>query len=367
MTPDLELLRALPKISLHDHLDGGVRPATVFEIAAEIGHPLPADSPVALGRWFAESADSGSLVRYLETFDHTVAVMQRPQDIRRVAREFVEDLAADGVIYGETRYAPERLTEGGLTEAQAVEAVRDGIAEGMAASLELGRPILVSQLLDSMRHEQPTTRIAELALAYREQGVAGFDIAGPEDGFPAADWAEAFTLLREQLMPFTIHAGEAAGVESIQGALGCGTRRIGHGVRIIGDVTFADDGTPTLGPVASYVRDARITLELCPSSNVQTGAVASLAEHPFRVLDALGFRVTVNSDNQLMSSTTLTGEYGVLVEHLGYDLADLRRVTLNAAKSAFLPFDQRSALIEDVILPAWDAAVAAGAAASPTV
>ncbi len=357
MTPDLDLLRSLPKVSLHDHLDGGVRPATVFEISAEIGHALPADSPEALGRWFAESADSGSLVRYLETFDHTVAVMQRASDIRRVAREFVEDLAADGVVYGETRYAPERLTEGGLTEAEAVEAVRDGIAEGMAASLERGRPILVRQLLDSMRHEQPTTRIAELALAYREQGVAGFDIAGPEDGFPAADWAPAFTLLREQLMPFTIHAGEAAGVESIAGALGCGARRIGHGVRIISDITFAEDGTPSLGPVASYVRDARITLELCPSSNVQTGAVAAMAEHPFQVLDALGFRVTANSDNQLMSSTSLTREYGVLVEHFGYELADLRRITLNAAKSAFLPYDQRSALITDVILPAWDGAV----------
>ncbi|WP_375423775.1 adenosine deaminase [uncultured Friedmanniella sp.] len=363
-TPDLDLLRAMPKVSLHDHLDGGVRAATVFEIAGEIGHPLPADSPEALGRWFAESADSGSLVRYLETFDHTVAVMQRPQDIRRVAREFVEDLAADGVVYGETRYAPERLTEGGLTEAQAVEAVRDGIAEGMAACLDRGEPILVHQLLDSMRHEQPTTRIAELALAYRDAGVAGFDIAGPEDGFPAEDWAAAFGLLRRQLMPFTIHAGEAAGVESIRGALACGARRIGHGVRIIGDITMGEDGAAVLGPVATYVRDARITLELCPSSNVQTGAVGSLTEYPFRLLDELGFRVTVNCDNQLMSSTSLSGEYGVLVEHFGYDLAGLRRITVNAAKSAFLPFDQRQSLIAEVILPAWDAVVAAGAGSS---
>jgi adenosine deaminase len=360
MMLDLDLLRAMPKVSLHDHLDGGLRLATVFEIAAEIGHPLPADSPEALGRWFAESADSGSLVRYLETFDHTVAVMQRPQDIRRVAREFVEDLAADGVVYAETRYAPERLTGGGLSEAQAVEAVRDGIAEGMAAALDRDEPILVHQLLDSMRHEQPTTRVAELALAYRDQGVVGFDIAGPEDGFPAEAWGEAFELLRGQLMPFTIHAGEAAGVDSIRGAVGvCGARRIGHGVRIIGDVTMGEEGAAVLGPVATYVRDGRIALELCPSSNVQTGAVSSLAEHPFRLLDELGFRVTVNCDNQLMSSTTLSKEYGVLVEHFGYDLAGLRRVTVNAAKSAFLPYDQRQSLIGEVILPAWDAAVSA--------
>lgn len=363
MTPDLDLLQAMPKVSLHDHLDGGLRPATVFEIAAEIGHPLPVDSPEALGRWFAESADSGSLVRYLETFDHTVAVMQRPQDIRRVAREFVEDLAADGVVYGEVRYAPERLTEGGLTEAQAVEAVRDGFTEGMASAVQAGQPILVQQLLDSMRHEQPTTRVAELALAYRDQGVAGFDIAGPEDGFPAEDWAEAFALLREQMMPFTIHAGEAAGVESIRGAVAvCGARRIGHGVRIIGDITMGEEGMAVLGPVARYVRDERITLEMCPSSNIQTGAAPSFTEHPFRVLDDLGFRVTVNCDNQLMSSTTLSREYGVLVEHFGYDLAGLRRVTVNAAKSAFLPFDQRRSLIAEVLLPAWDAVVEAAAA-----
>jgi adenosine deaminase len=358
MTLDPDLLRSLPKVSLHDHLDGGLRPQTVFEIAQEIGHPLPADGPEALGRWFAESADSGSLVRYLETFDHTVAVMQTAAQLRRVAREFVEDLAADGVVYGEARWAPEQHTKGGLSEAEAVESVRDGLTEGMLVCRDRGQEVEVRQLVTSMRHLEPSTRIAELALAYRDQGVAGFDIAGAEDGFPPERWLPSFQLLKQHNMTYTIHAGEASGVESVWAAVQlCSANRIGHGVRIIEDVRFDADGQATLGEVAGYVRDQQIPLELCPSSNVQTGAVPSLDAHPFRVLDELGFRVTVNSDNQLMSGTTLSRELGLLVEHFGYDLAGLRRVTLNAATSAFLPWDQRQKLIEDVILPGYDRAL----------
>jgi adenosine deaminase len=357
MTLDHDLLRSLPKVSLHDHLDGGLRPATVFEIAAEIGYPLPADSPEALGRWFAESANSGSLVRYLETFDHTTAVMQRPEHLRRVAREFVEDLAADGVVYGEARWAPEQHTRGGLSEAEAVEAVRDGLVEGMIIAADQGRHLQVQQLVTSMRHVEPSTRIAELALAYRDQGVAAFDIAGAEDGFPAERFLPAFQLLKQASFPYTIHAGEAAGVDSIWGALQvCSANRIGHGVRIVEDITTHDDGSVTLGRLAAYVRDQQIPLELCPSSNAQTGAVASLDAHPFRLLDELGFLVTVNSDNQLMSGTSLSREMGVLVEHLGYDLDGLERITLNAAASAFLPWDLREELIDGVVLPGFAAA-----------
>jgi adenosine deaminase len=357
MTLDLDLLRSLPKVSLHDHLDGGLRPATVFEIATELGHPLPADSPEALGRWFAESANSGSLVRYLETFDHTIAVMQSAEHLRRVAREFVEDLAADGVVYGEARWAPEQHTQGGLTEAEAVEAVRDGLTEGMLVCADQGHHLRVSQLVTSMRHVEPSTRIAELALAYRDQGVAGFDIAGAEDGFPAERFLPAFQLLKQASFPYTVHAGEAAGLHSIWGALQvCGANRIGHGVRIVEDVTRHDDGSVTLGRLAAYVRDQQVPLELCPSSNAQTGAVASLGAHPFRLLDELGFCVTVNSDNQLMSGTTLTAEMAVLVEHLGYDLDGLERVTVNAATSAFLPWNLREDLVDTVILPGFAAA-----------
>ena len=357
MTPDLDLLRSLPKVSLHDHLDGGLRPATVFAIATEIGHPLPADSPEALGRWFTESADSGSLVRYLETFDHTIAVMQTPEHLRRVAREFVEDLATDGVVYGEARWAPEQHTQGGMTEVEAVEAVRDGLVEGMIIAADQGRHLQVQQLVTSMRHVEPSTRIAELALAYRDQGVAGFDIAGAEDGFPAERFLPAFQLLKQASFPYTIHAGEAAGVDSIWGALQlCSANRIGHGVRIVEDITVHDDETVSLGRLAAYVRDQQVPLELCPSSNLQTGAVTSLDTHPLRLLDELGFLVTVNSDNQLMSGTTLTHEMSVLVEHLGYDLDGLERLTVNAAASAFLPWDLREDLVDEVILPGFAAA-----------
>jgi len=351
---DVERLRALPKVSLHDHLDGGLRPGTVIELAAETDHVLPeaaAQGPDALGTWFRDAADSGSLVRYLETFDHTVAVMQTVPHLRRVAREFVEDLAADGVVYGEARWAPEQHTAGGLSEAEAVAAVAGGLQDGMAASRSRGREIVVRQLLTSMRHvPEPTTDIADLILADGSGSVAGYDIAGAEDGFPPERFLASFVHLRTHGWPYTIHAGEAAGVDSIAGAvLACGATRVGHGVRIVEDIGAGD----VLGPVAAYVRDRRIPLELCPSSNVQTGAVASVAAHPIGRLDALGFKVTVNCDNQLMSGTTLTREMSLLVSEQGYDLDGLRRLTVNAAESAFWSYPDRRRLIADVILPAY--------------
>jgi adenosine deaminase len=356
MTLDLELLRRLPKVSLHDHLDGGLRPQTIIELAAEIDYPLPAETADDLGRWFREAADSGSLVRYLETFDHTIAVMQTAANLRRVAREFVEDLAADGVIYGEARWAPEQHTTGGLSMAAAVEAVRDGLADGMAGCRAAGRPIMVRQLLTSMRHVEPTTTVAELALAYRHEGVAGFDIAGAEAGFPPERFLPAFRLLKEHNALYTIHAGEAAGVSSIWAAVQlCAANRIGHGVRIADDIGPDDRGGPVLGELAGYIRDQQIPLELCPSSNVQTGAAASIAEHPIKRLDDLGFLVTLNCDNQLMSGTRLSREFWLLCDKLGYDLDGVRRLTLNAARSAFLPYDQRQDLIDEVILPGFAA------------
>lgn len=354
MTIDLAQLQGLPKVSLHDHLDGGLRPQTICELAAEIGYELPADNAEDLGRWFRDAADSGTLVRYLETFDHTVAVMQSAPNLRRVAREFVEDLAADGVIYGETRWAPERTTEGGLTPTQSVEAVRDGLRDGMAICRDRGQEIVVRQLLTSMRHLPPSTEIAELALAFRNDTVAGFDIAGPEIGFPPERFLPAFSLLKQHNAVYTIHAGEASGVESIWAAVQlCSASRIGHGVRIIEDITFDDEGAATLGEVAAYVRDQQIPLELCPSSNVQTGAAVSVAEHPIGRLDDLDFKVTLNCDNQLMSGTRLSREFWLLCTQQGYTIDDVLRLTLNAAESAFLPWDQRLTMINDVILPAF--------------
>lgn len=356
MTVDLETIAALPKVSLHDHLDGGLRPQTIIELAAEIGHGLPANNAVDLAQWFANSANSGSLERYLETFVHTVAVMQTGDSLRRVAREFVEDLAADGVVYGEVRWAPEQHLEAGLTPAEAVEAVRDGLTEGMQLAREQGRSIIARQLLTGMRHASSSREIAELVVDYRLDSVAGFDIAGAEAGFPPTRHLDAFDFLKRNNAYFTIHAGEGFGLPSIWEAVQiCGAHRLGHGVRIVDDITIGDDGAPVLGDLASYVRNLRIPLELCPTSNVQTGAAASIAEHPIGLLKALRFRVTVNTDNRLMSQTSLTREFALLSEAFGYTLEDLRWFTINAAKSAFYRFDQRLALIDDVIKPGFAA------------
>jgi len=354
IAPSRETIRQAPKVLLHDHLDGGLRPATILDLAPGAGHTLPAADAESLGRWFAESANSGSLERYLETFDHTVAVMQSAENIRRVARECVEDLAEDGVVYAEVRYAPEQHLQGGLSPEQVVEAVKAGFEEGEEAARIQGQPIVVRQLLTAMRHQARSREIAELVVRYRDEGVVGFDIAGAEAGFPPTRHLDAFEYLQRENAHFTIHAGEAFGLPSIWEAIQwCGADRLGHGVRIIDDITQGPDGRSVLGRLASYVRDKRIPLEMCPRSNVQTGAATSIAEHPIGLLKDLGFRVTVNTDNRLMSGTSMTEEMYDLVEAFGYTLADLRWFTINAMKSAFLPFDERLEITNTEIKPVY--------------
>ncbi|MFF0105450.1 adenosine deaminase [Streptomyces hirsutus] len=347
---DTETLRRLPKAVLHDHLDGGLRPATVVELADTVGHTLPTTDPDELAAWYVEAADSGDLVRYIATFEHTLAVMQTREGLLRTAEEYVLDLAADGVVYGEVRYAPELMTKGGLTLPEVVEAVQEGLAAGMAKTAAAGTPVRVGTLLCGMRMFDRTRETADLVVAFRDAGVVGFDIAGAEDGFPAADHLDAFEHLRRESVPFTIHAGEAHGLPSIHQAVQlCGAQRIGHGVRITEDIV---DGK--LGRLAGWVRDRRIALEMCPTSNLQTGAAGSIATHPITALKDLGFRVTLNTDNRLVSGTTMTREMSLLVEQAGWTVEDLRTVTVNAVKSAFLPFDERNALLRDVVLPGYD-------------
>ncbi|TYC98933.1 adenosine deaminase [Arthrobacter echini] len=373
-------IRTLPKISLHDHLDGGLRPATILDLAAGIGHDLPAGDAEALGAWFRESADSGSLERYLETFDHTIAVMQTREGLIRVAREFVEDLALDGVVYGEVRWAPEQHTAQGLSLDEAVEAVQEGLDAGAAAAIAAGRIIQVGQLITAMRHADRGQEIAELAVRHRDRGAVGFDIAGAENGFLPSRFAEAFTFLASEQFPVTIHAGEAAGLESIQDALVAGRAlRLGHGVRIAEDIEIeesADEeqtdgqevGIANLGRLAAWVRDRGIPLELCPSSNLQTGAIeafgSTIDAHPFDLLYQLGFKVTVNTDNRLMSGVTLTGEFELLVDTFDYDLGDLLELTLNAVDAAFLPLEDREALAAH-IASSFDAAAAGASGGAP--
>ncbi|MBB5934845.1 adenosine deaminase [Streptomyces zagrosensis] len=353
--PSPEQIRRAPKALLHDHLDGGLRPATIVELADEVGYQgLPVTDPAALGDWFQAAADSGSLERYLETFAHTCAVMQTTEALRRVAAECAEDLAADGVVYAEVRYAPEQHLERGLTLEQVVEAVNDGFREGERRAREAGHRIRVGALLTAMRHAARALEIAELANRYRDLGVVGFDIAGAEAGFPPTRHLDAFEYLKRENNHFTIHAGEAFGLPSIWQALQwCGADRLGHGVRIIDDIEVADDGGIKLGRLASYVRDKRIPLELCPTSNLQTGAASSYAEHPIGLLRRLHFRATVNTDNRLMSGTSMSREFEHLVSTFRYTLDDMQWFTVNAMKSAFIPFDERLAMINDVIKPGY--------------
>ncbi|QFG21821.1 adenosine deaminase [Actinomadura sp. WMMB 499] len=347
--PTLEDIRRAPKVLLHDHLDGGVRPRTVVELAEESGYAgLPETDAGKLRDWFEAASDSGSLERYLETFSHTVGVMQSADALARVAYECAEDLAADGIVYAEVRYAPELHTGTGMPLEQVVEAVLDGFARG-------GRDhgIRVGALLTAMRHQARSEEIAELAVRYRDDGVVGFDIAGAEAGYPPTRHLDAFEYLQRENAHFTIHAGEGFGLPSIWQAIQwCGADRLGHGVRIIDDID-AEGDEPRLGRLANYVRDKRIPLEMCPTSNIQTGAAKSIEEHPIGLLRRLHFRVTVNTDNRLMSGTTLSAELAKLVDAFGYGWDDLEWFTVNAMKSAFTPFNDRLELIHGVIKPGF--------------
>jgi adenosine deaminase len=361
--PSLEQIRRAPKVLLHDHLDGGLRPATLVELAAASGYAgLPTDDPEELGRRFVADASRRDLVRYLEGFTHTVAVMQTPEALERVARECVEDLAEDGVVYAEVRFAPELHTETGLHLEAVVEAVLAGLDGGMDQARAAGRQIVVRALLTAMRTAARSLEIARLAVRYRDAGVAGFDVAGPEAGYPLVPHLEAFRLVQRESFHATVHAGEAFGLPSIWQALQlCRAERLGHGVRILDDITLGPDGGVALGRLASYVRDCRVPLELCPTSNVHTGAAANLAEHPIGLLRKLGFRTTINTDNRLMSGVSLSSETARCAEVFGWGWSDLRWLSINAMKSAFCDFDERLALINGLIKPGYDALAAEAA------
>ena len=348
--PTLEELRRAPKVLLHDHLDGGLRPATVIELAREDGYDaLPTTDEAELARWFTQGAARQDLVLYLETFDHTVGVMQTKDALQRVAHECAEDLAADGVVYAEVRFAPEQHLLDGLTLDEVVAAVLEGFRQGTA-----GTALTTGVILTAMRHAAHSTEIAELAVRHRDAGVVGFDIAGSEAGNPPTRHLDAFQLVASESFHITIHAGEAFGLPSIWEAVQlCGAERLGHGVRIVDDIEVDDTGRATLGRLASFVRDRRVPLEMCPTSNVNTGVCDSIADHPIGMLARLRFRVTVNTDNRLMSGVSLTSELAALVDAFGYGWDEIEWLTLNAMKSSFWPFDQRLRIINQQIKPAY--------------
>lgn len=346
---DEELCRRLPKALLHDHLDGGLRPATVVELAREYGYrDLPTTDVDDLAAWFNRGAKRHDLVLYLETFAHTVGVMQHRDAIERVAYECAQDLAADGVVYAEVRMAPELCTEAGLTLDEAMRAILDGFARGSA-----GTDLTIYAIATAMRTAARSQEIAELAVRFRDEGVVGFDIAGAEAGFPPTRHLDAFQYVMRENFHTTIHAGEAFGLPSIWEAVQwCGAERLGHGVRIVDDIT-GPAGAEQLGRLAAYVRDTRIPLELCPTSNVNTGVCASIADHPIGMLRRLRFRVTVNTDNRLMSDTSMSREFVQLADAFGWGLDDFEWITINTVKSAFAAFPERLRIINAIVKPRY--------------
>lgn len=344
-----EMIRRIPKIDLHDHLDGGVRPETVIELAGEYGIGLPTEDPEKLAEWFLRGADRKNLALYLEGFNMTTAVMQTTEALERVAYEAVIDRGNDNIVYVEIRFAPVLHLRNGLNVESVVEAVLRGLERGKE---ETG--IHYGLIICAMRHQESATSLeaAELAVAFRNRGVVGFDIAGDEYGHPPKRHLEAFQFIRSRNFNITIHAGEAFGIESIWQAIQiCGAHRIGHATRLIEDMVVHGSRIESMGSLAHFIRDKRIPMEVCLSSNIHTGAAKSLDEHPFHVYYRNNFRVVLCTDNRLMSGTTLGKEMELAVKHYNLTLRDLEKLTVNTMKSAFLHHDERIQIIYDVLKP----------------
>lgn len=345
------VIRLAPKVMLHDHLDGGLRPQTIIELAKEIKYKkLPSSDPGELADWFHQGANKGNLVEYLMGFEHTTAVMQTKEALKRVAYEMMEDMKDDGVCYIETRFAPVFHTSKGLHHDEIVEAVLEGLEKGKR-DFNVGYGLI----LCGMRNMENTLEIAELAVNFRKQGVVGFDLAGEEGGYPPKRHIEAFQFIQRSNFNITVHAGEAFGKESIWQAIQwCGAHRIGHGTRILEDLVVDKDGNILgLGDLAQYILDKRIPIEVCLLSNVHTGAIDKIENHPFWKLYKNKFRVTINTDDRLMSDTTLTKEFITANEVFGLNLEDVEKITINAMKSAFIPYNERLNYIYSVIKPGY--------------
>jgi adenosine deaminase len=348
-----KILRAVPKVVLHDHLDGGVRPSTVIQLAKDGGYTkLPTRDPEELSKWFHRGAQRGSLPLFLEGFAHTCGVMQTEEALERVAYEMMEDMHNDGVVYVETRFAPVFHTDMGLHWDEVTNAVLRGLERGKRDfGVEFGIVIC------AMRHMNLSGEMAELAVDFRERGVVGFDLAGEEGGFPPKKHVDAFHYIQRENFNITIHAGEAFGKESIWQAIQwCGAHRIGHATRLIEDIGLDKRDKKKIvkmGYLAQYILDKRIPLEICLKSNLDTGAVDDIRDHPFGVLYRYKFRVTLNTDDRLMSDTTMTKEFALAEKAFGLELEDFEKLTINAMKSAFQPYNRRIRLIYDIIKPGY--------------
>lgn len=330
-----ELLRSLPKSDLHCHLDGSLRPSTILSLAEQQGVALPADNPDDLCKNLGCGTVRESLADYLRAFEVTLSVLQTDESLYRAAFELAEDAAAENVRYLEVRYAPILHTRKKLPLPAIVHAVSQGLRDA-----EKRFDIRAGIIICGIRNQSPETsiKLAELAVAFKNRGVIAFDLAGAEIDHPAKRHKDAFQLILNNNINCTLHAGEAYGPESIAQAIHwCGAHRIGHGTRLVED-----------GDLLNFVNDNRIPLEVCPSSNVQTKSVSSFEAHPLRFYYDYGLRVTVNTDNRLMSATTVTKELYLVHKHLGMSLNDIKELILYGFKSAFLPFRERRELLSRV-------------------
>ncbi len=340
---------ALPSVLLHDHLDGGLRPSTIIDLADEAGYEaLPTTDEAGLAAWFDQS-ESGSLERYLDSFTHTIAVMQTADALERIAHEAAVDLAADGVVYAEIRFCPWLHTAKGLASRTVVEAVAAGLA-GSGTGMEW------RLIIDALRHEAHSDDMAALAVSAKNLGVVGFDLAGPEAGNPPRRYLAACRSVRESGLRLTIHAGEAAGRDGpayIAEAMDvCGAERIGHGVELIRDCLVEDGEVVKVGAVAARIRDRQLALEMCPASNLATSSIQPEG-HPIGALFRAGFNVTISTDNRLMSTTSMSREFAFVSRHHGFGIDDLALTTRRSLAAAFCEHETKARLWSDVIAPAY--------------
>lgn len=346
-----EIIRKVPKVLLHDHLDGGLRVETIIDLAKELNYKkLPTHDAEELANWFYVGANTGNLPEFLKGFEHTCAVMQTKEGLERIAYEMIEDMYNDGVCYVETRFSHVFHTQKGLYHEDVINAVLEGLERGKS---DFG--VGYGLILCGMRNMKNTLEVAELAVNYRKQGVVGFDLAGEEGGYPPKKHIDAFQFIQRNNFSITVHAGEAFGKESIWQAIQyCGAHRIGHATRLIEDIVFDEnENIIALGDLAQYILDKRIPLEICLLSNVHTGAIDKIENHPFKKLYDKNFRVFLNTDDRLMSKITLTSEYVLATEYFDINLDDIEKLNLNAMKSAFIPHEKRLYYIYDVIKPGY--------------
>lgn len=357
-TTDRDAIVAAPKSLLHDHLDGGLRVDTILEISDEIGHTpkLPTTDKAALQAWFTAGAEARDLLKYLATFEHTLACMQSEAHIERVAYEAVTDLADDGVVYAEIRYAPELH---GIPFAESAAAVANGFRRAEADAKRRGKTISAHLIVCAMRTEKRSMEVATFVAAERkrEPKIVAFDLAGAETGWSPNLHAEALEFARREHLNITIHASEPPDLELISDALAHGAHRIGHGVRLNRDTTVARDGSLQLGPLAQFVLDRQIHLEMAPTCNTQIGAVAAVGEHPIGSFLRHGFNVSVNTDNRLMSKVSPSSEMLAVSGAFRLTWAEIQRLVENAIGSGFAPHAERQRVLRDVVRP-WYAAAA---------